>query len=184
MNVQYVFKILVNLMKTRRMICLISKMTRPTEKEAEMAFTFKVMSMITCIITHLLLNTSCRWRRRTMMEPFLCYKAHKEVSCNFVKTCVLIIVQLQKTYIYTHLKEGHSNLQREEKMLTLENKKNEATLEFSVKGCAEGLSPPKICGRVAMKAFAKSKLLIPFFKIKCLPIRKHLKYNTIDYKSK
>lgn len=72
-------------MKTRRMICLISKMTWPMEKEAEMAFTFKVMSMIICIITRFHLNTSCRWRKKTMMEPFLCYKVHKEVSLNFVK---------------------------------------------------------------------------------------------------
>lgn len=60
-------------------------MTWPMEKEAEMAFTFKVMSMIICIITRFHLNTSCRWRKKTMMEPFLCYKVHKEVSLNFVK---------------------------------------------------------------------------------------------------
>ena len=67
------------------MICLISKMTWPMEKEAEMAFTFKVMSMITCIITHFHLDTSCHWRKKTMMKPFLCCKVHKEVSYNFVK---------------------------------------------------------------------------------------------------
>ena len=72
-------------MKTKRMICLMSMMTWHLEKEAEMAFTFRVMSMITCIITHFHLNTSCRWRKKTMMEPFLCYKVHKEVSYNCVK---------------------------------------------------------------------------------------------------
>jgi len=72
-------------MKMRRMICLISKMTWPMEKEAEMAFTFRVMSMISCIIRHFHLTTSCRRRKKTMMEPVYCYKVHKEVSYNFVK---------------------------------------------------------------------------------------------------
>ena len=96
MNGQYDFKILVNRMKTRRMICLILKMTWPIEKEAEMAFTFRVMSMITCIITHFRLNTSCRWRKKTMMEPFLCYKVHREVSYNFVEM-MHNTAQLQET---------------------------------------------------------------------------------------